>query len=468
MSADKTAPPTVRLLLGLIVAAYVLLALGYALATPRWNNPDEPAHYNYVRELAEAGQLPVLRPGDWDADLLEREKAARFPDDAAIEPIRYEGHQPPLYYLLAAPIYGLFAGVDLQSRVLALRGLSILLGTVVVLAAFAAGRSVAPSRPAVALLAAATAAFVPMHTAISAAINNDALANALSTLTVVALLAGVRRGFDDRAALLLGLLLGALLLTKLTTYVYVPLGLAVMLWSERRRADGAAGGWLASLRRPLLAAAVAAAVAGWWFVRNGLVYGWTDPLAGTRHDAVVVGQPRWAQLDLAAGDYVARVLFRSFWGQFGWMGIVLEDRLYLLYLGLTLLALVGLALVVRDGWRERRWQAADGETPHSRWAVGRQVFAIGLLVCAVGLVLAEVLVYNLRFIQAQGRYLFPALVPIAVLLSLGWHRLATGGAVALASRNGPAIGRAGLLALGVGLGLLDLLCLVRFVGPAFR
>jgi 4-amino-4-deoxy-L-arabinose transferase-like glycosyltransferase len=507
--------------LGLILAAYVALAAGYALATPRWNNPDEPAHFNYVRDVAERGRLPIIQHGDWDADLLERQKAARFPDDSSIKTIRYEGHQPPLYYLLASPVYMTAGPLGLGGQVLALRGLSILLGAVVVVAAFLAGREAFPERPAIALLAAATVAFIPMHTAMSAAINNDSLANALAGLTVAALLGGLRRGFDDHLAVGLGLLLGALLLTKLTVYFYVPLALgALALSGLRRLPPDSPGSWGTIGRRPLLALAAAVAVSSWWFVRNAQVYGWTDLLAAARHDEVVLGQPRWDRLDAAAGDYLVRVLFRSFWGQFGWMGVVLEDRLYLLYLALTLLGVLGLALVVRDRLGSRASNGKrelDPRDEPSCESAGRRL-QMGVLVGAIVLVVAQVALYNVRFIQPQGRYLFPALVPLALLLSLGWSRLAAratagrrfgawpaatlgagatwamldgvgpllvgrfwparflvlpAGATALgltlAPRVTAAVSDRGLLVgLGLGLVLLDLVCLLRFVAPAFR
>jgi hypothetical protein len=67
--------------------------------------PDEPAHYNYVRFVALERSLPVLQPGDYDQGYLERIKAERFPPSMPIDSIRYEFWQPPLYYILAAPIY---------------------------------------------------------------------------------------------------------------------------------------------------------------------------------------------------------------------------------------------------------------------------------------------------------------------------------------------------------------------------
>src|SRR5687767_14125066 len=89
-----------------ILLIYISLTPGYAVGTPRWNNPDEPAHYNYIAHLARTGQLPLLEPGDWDSQRLgERLASGRFSSQEPIESFRYESHQPPLYYALMAPVY---------------------------------------------------------------------------------------------------------------------------------------------------------------------------------------------------------------------------------------------------------------------------------------------------------------------------------------------------------------------------
>src|SRR5262245_34403542 len=97
-----------RGLLTLIVATYLVIAALYAVRTPLWQVPDEPAHYNYVRQIATSGCCPVIQAGDWDNTYLEQIKAARF-DPAIVgdrlSTVQYEDHQPPLYYLLATPLY---------------------------------------------------------------------------------------------------------------------------------------------------------------------------------------------------------------------------------------------------------------------------------------------------------------------------------------------------------------------------
>ena len=88
------------------VAATCIVALGlalsshYAIQTPAWQYPDEPAHYNYALNLASSGQLVEIEAGDWDQERLEWLKANRFPAGEDLGWIQYENHQPPLYYVL--------------------------------------------------------------------------------------------------------------------------------------------------------------------------------------------------------------------------------------------------------------------------------------------------------------------------------------------------------------------------------
>jgi hypothetical protein len=200
---------------------------------------------------------------------------------------------------------------------------------------------------------------------------------------------------------------------------------------------------------------------------------------------VVVGQPRTV-LGLEAARHFVVVTFQSFWAQFGWMGILVDQRIYLLLAVLTGLAALGLAL-----WIAQRLPRLPA----------RQKWALGLLALTFLLILAGMLQYNLTFIQAQGRYLFPAIVPIAIFFVLGLRELArrhwllpatlgvglavvyvvVRGRVLLAS-SALLVLLAGaaqwllakiydvvvLAALALALLGLDLICLTRFVIPYFR
>jgi len=291
-------------------------------------------------------------------------------------------------------------------------------------------------------------------------VENDSLSELVLTLVLLVLVGGLRGGFSRGRGLLLGILLGLTLLTKVTIYSALLLTL-VALWPRGRQwqisdagGRGDSGGVAvlahaepnavsALLGQLALVYGVALLISGWWFVRNLFTYGWLDPLAQTRHAAVVVGQPRtvytWAAL-----EYLATTTFQSFWAQFGWMGVLVDRRLYQALLALTIVVALGLAL-----WLYR---SARGRTGLDR-AAG---LALWLLALCSAVTVGAFLYYNLTFIQAQGRYLFPALAPIGIFFALGLLELTP------RRLHVPAV-----VGLYGALLALDYVCLFRFVAPYF-
>ena len=530
----------------LVITAYLVIGILYAVKTPPWQVPDEPAHYNYIKYLAENYRLPVLQMGDYPHDYLEEIKDKKFPPEMSIEPLRYEFHQPPLYYILAAVVYKLFAG-----RLLPLRQLSVLLGCCLLWVAYHIAKEVFPGDEALALGTTAFVAFVPMHIAITAAVSNDTLAELIlagilwmlvryvktspprPALSKVEGLGGTEGGreqvqsskFKAQSSRIeggggtegigrlvgLGALMGLGLLTKITTLVAVPLTLVAVLVRE---------GWLERSRKltvtvregdetppPTCSLLPALLLALPWFVRNALVYGGLDIFGLQRHDAIVVGQPRtteWLSQSGAtrfAQDFILTT-FKSFWAQFGWMGILVDQRIYLILA--LLCAVVGLGLVLF---------ATNYTNPSTGLRTGftnlspQKRMALGLLALSALLTLLSYFWYNLKFVQHQGRYLFPALVPLGLAFALGLREILARGnakAVALLFLAGTLIlaakglitgdfNKLSILLLGgaaaafgikallpekhddlvfalpyLGLWGLDLICLFRFIVPYFQ
>lgn len=423
-------------LLLLLLLAFLLIGAMYALRIPPWQAPDEPAHYNYIRQVAE-GRLPIIEEDDYDEAYRRRIVGEGFPADLSIEPLTYEDWQPPLYYLLLAPIYRLSGG-----SLLALRLASLLFGVAIIWLTYHAGSELWPRQEWLALTATAFVAFLPQHVAGLATLNNDSLANLFIAAILWLLLRGVAR--PARAAsqwALIGALLGVGFLTKATVYIMVPV-VALALWQRYRTERRAL--WRATVKVTLPALLLGLL----WWVRNLTVYGGLDILGKAAHDRVVVGQLRTA--DWIAEQGLAPALrqfavttFQSFWGQFGWMGVVMDRWVYAALALFSLLVLAGLALA----WLRRR-----GNETSRQQAV--------LLIAAVLATLAVFLGYNLTFLQAQGRYLFPALIPIAsgVAAALAaWTRLIVDGRSWVYW----------LLPAGLALALLglDLLALVRYIVP---
>jgi hypothetical protein len=112
---------------------------------------------------------------------------------------------------------------------------------------------------------------------------------------------------------------------------------------------------------------------------------------------------------------LARIFFISFWGEFGYMSLPLvgakawdpwEGALWLVCAG---------ALLGTIGWFVRARRA-----PWRRRAVA---LLLALLLAGLLFPLLNAYTQTRDQVIQQGRYLFPALAPIAILLALGWRTL---------------------------------------------
>jgi 4-amino-4-deoxy-L-arabinose transferase-like glycosyltransferase len=421
---DSSKRALIFLLLSAVVVVYLIMAALFAIKTPPWQVPDEPAHYHYIAQLAQSGAIPVLQVGDWDSAYLETIKGAKFAPEVLTDQfnlIRYEDSQPPLYYLLQTPVYWLTNG-----SIIAMRLFSALLGAGVVIVAFAVIFTLFPAQPYLALATAIFVALLPQHLAMLAGVENDSLAELLIGLTIWACLLylgnrpTVHHANNTTDQTIhpgwIGSLLGLALVTKVTAYLLIGIvTLALVLRALRERP---------SLRRFSRDCAwvvlPALTFGGVWWLHSIQMYGFPDFLGLGRHNSVVVGQ-------LRTSDYInqnglsntlssgLQTTFHSFWGQFGWMGLVLPGWIYTILVILTVLTVIGAGIALV---RFRR------ALPGAMNAARRD--GVLLLVALALLALAEIVYYNLSFVQFQGRYLYPGLIAIAfffVVGIMGWLSL---------------------------------------------
>lgn len=356
------------------------------------NAPDEAAHVVFVRNVA-SFHLPTHDNPTPYTDL----KVANG----------YEWHQPPLYYVLAAP----FLLLGEQGP----RWLSVLCGLASLVLIYRAARLLFPGELVTPSLAVGIAALTPTHIAITSTVNNDALLELCFSLSLFLLIGALQKGFDRRTALLFGAALGAAFLTKMTGLLLLPIfGFALYLMARA----GAERKEL--LRNAGLAVGVALLVSGWWFARNQMLYGQPLPLrlfseefhhtmqASTMADAV----GGWGAYYFQA----ALMTFRSFWAVFGItphdasLGIprFLPDQIYLLMAIACLCAGIGMIRVHLQR---------------------KTLFSIpqlqGLWVCflTIALVGLSYMAFISKYFQMQGRYLFPAMLPITVVFAMSYRGL---------------------------------------------
>jgi 4-amino-4-deoxy-L-arabinose transferase-like glycosyltransferase len=427
-------------LIGVLVAVFVSFGLVYETVTPVFEAGDEQFHYAYVKHIADGLGLPLQDP-------------------AHVQPWRQEGSQPPLYYILGAaasawidtgdvgerlrlnphaivgvPAYGSNDNRNMivhseveqfpyQRTTLAvhlLRWLSLLMGAATVFATYRLALRVAGGT-VVALLSAAIVGFNPMFLFLSAAVNNDNLVILLSTLSIWQMVRIWQDGAAARKLLLLGVLVGLAVLSKLRALGLVGVaGLLVMtnFWQSNdihRRPSIACRLRSLAIRYLLLIMPVLL-LAGWWYARNFILYG---DLTGLNRMLAIVGTRQGTPQFLPLLRAEAEGLFLSYWGLFGGVNILAAPWVYaVLAVGLTLVGGLGLLWsVVR--YLARIQSQGKSDRPLPPVATGFAWPLLWLLVLLVSWAR-----WTLITPATQGRLIFPAIAVVAVALASGAQALA--------------------------------------------
>lgn len=372
--------------IAVIIAIHVMLGSAYWLYRPYGAPPDEGPHGLYVRELAVERRLPVFSASDRD---------------------NYEAHQPPLYYALGVPFYLIAKTVGADEPASGVRLLSLILGGLCILVAYSAVSVLLSGRSGTALACAGFVAFLPMHVALSSSVANETLTELVFGLTLLLVGRMLVHGASWQNTRWLGLVLGAGLLTKTSCVLLFPIVVLAysLLWQRGALSPKGA------LRHLGAVAGISLALGGWWLIRNTVLYG--DPFALTKFEEAFAhtakpdfwlsrGWP-WVQYFMLVTGWT----FASFWGVFGHMKVFMPSVIYYILAGVTLAA----ALRCIRPVAELRASSAGA----------RDIILVYLV--ATVLVLLVFVRFNTSFFQAQGRYLYPALVPFTLFWVLGFERL---------------------------------------------
>ncbi len=405
-------PRRAQTALWLLSLVFLGLVGGYAALTPPFEAPDAGAHYSYIVHLRQTRSLPSI----------DEEHAA----------ISHQlVQQPPLYYGLAAlasagtPVE---RGMDLlRPNPQYLKGLtfratatvheapwearlpvwiarlvSALGGVLALCATFLLARTLFPGETILAFAAASIVAFNPRFLFSAATITNDAWAAGTATLAMWLLVRAAAAPERTWGWWWAGCALGVAALTKYSNLALGLPALFILLTALRRNG------------RAMALPAGAFTVAGFWYARNLWLYHQPVPLAPMLAALPDLARPQ----PLSFEQMLAQLplVQQSFWGEFGY-GVLSPPHILQTMQIVTLMAPVGLLIcALRLTLRHRSQPSSD--------CAGRTTFALALsLLWTVGILLSFFNWMRLVNFTAQGRLLYPAIAPIALLLALGWRAL---------------------------------------------
>lgn len=456
-----------------ILTLFLIVGLGYNLAIPLFEAPAEGSHFRYVRHIAEGHGLPLIPP---DIQFPQEHQAPLYYllTGALISPLDLSGPslpQPNPYHVYnnpgpiednrnsyyhtpdeTFPYRGLILAVHLGRLV------ALIMGSLTVLATYAIAYELSPPLlptlhpgnryplyKAVALGAAALNAFNPQFVFISSVMSNDTTASAFSGWSLFFALRILRRGISWRRSFLLGAAVGLAAISKLNGLAMLPIAILALSVAGLIRQASPERDLRLWLKHTLLVGVIASLIASWWYVRNWILY--RDPFT------LKLAAERWGTGGITRSfkEIVShwREIEVGFWGLFGHDNLLMDPFVYDVLHIVELLALAGLVL-----WGIRAWCYTKRDK-HPVWPISSW-FGLGL----VALSFFAALVGLYRWLQVTdlpaGRYLYPAVSAINVLLSLGLSGLAP-------RRLAP------IPAVGIGIGLLTLTVVTpfRYIAPAY-
>lgn len=256
-------PRTLALLVGVVAAVHALV---WALVLPPFQAPDETTHVAYVQALAERGDRPGhgARPefsseqravmAAIGTERIIRNPAEKVPQGAAADAADAEVEraardearddgggassataQPPLFYALGAVVYRAAGDATLLGRVRAMRMVSVLCFALTAALCALLVAELLPGRRWAMLVGGLAVALQPVFAFASSAVNPDALLATISAAVLLLSVRVMRQGVTVPRAAVLGLLIGAGLVTKLTFLAVAVVGIAALVGAVLRR-----------------------------------------------------------------------------------------------------------------------------------------------------------------------------------------------------------------------------------------
>lgn len=457
--------------MAVLLVLFLVKGFLISLIFPPFSGHDEVAHYGYLDILATEHRPPIIPDLDqWQADYADSgelpsfdqlppglyEYAGRFTTadwfgdqssplyaikidlntNGTIEPDEYypsgwiyTGNHPPLYYLLMLPVWYLVHHLPLDQQIYFFRFAAIPFGMITVLMAYLTVRAIFPRDTFLHMLVPAFVAFQPQISYEAAMLNNDILAIMFSSVLIWQLSVGLRHRFPIRNCLLIGLAFGLAMISKSTSVTFVLLiGFAMVVGIGPKHVREWVG-------KGLIAGIISGLILAPWFIYMMVMYG--DPTALNRVSQL---QEWWNHGGGSIWGMLSSKRFfwdrwRETWGAFGWRLIQLDTNsatFLNVILIVTLFCALGLAVYALRFLREQRAIIRDVEAGEASGAVLShrdetlaimpwQVTALITMGFACLISYYAILQFGTTFSLTQARYYFPAVIPGAVLIMLGFR-----------------------------------------------
>jgi hypothetical protein len=382
----------------LICLAAVAIRLPWIFTVPMAEAPDEFAHYWVIKFLHDHLSLPSA------GEVLAGGPSAVY------------GSLPQLGYLPHVLLTEAFPASELT---LYARFGSLLMGVVMICAAYYIGRELFPRQRLLALALPSLLVFHPQLVLLQSYANNDSTTAAMAAWVLYLMIVNLKQGITIKRSAILGCLLSIMVLGKLSGYCLFP---AVVLYMVAAALlNGTSVVFLFECCALITAIVLSTTV--WWFLRNA------DEFAGdflgtkTMYHTWAVTFHKDLNYHLPVSHIIKekrwwRMTIFSYWGMYGYMTRYLWRPVYIAYLVFMASAFGGWVLGVK--------QVVATKLAGREERVNFAIWSMLTLVLVTNLA-AMIWASTSNLGGPQGRYLFPSEIPIMALMVAGLSRFGKAG-----------------------------------------
>lgn len=435
-----------------LLVMYVAKALLFVFIFPPFSGHDEVAHYSTIETVVndhtmpnllmvpeEPGQSPYLNRYEYQLpdDLYKycrytlqwiclpnnpqwANNPPRMSTNFEPEGVNYAANHPPLYYMIAAPVYWLAkkAGATDVTTGYLLRMLSIPFGVLVVVLAYMTIRLIFPRDP---FLTVTVPAFVALQTQVSyeaTMINNDIVSIAAYSWVLYLVVRAIREGFRPTTSLLIGFAVGIGVISKTTSITAIGVvGLAMLTMLSIRSAAALRDSLPEFIRTGIIIAVPTALMAVPWYLHMYLTYGNFSALPQVLQLQSTWNKPAGTFTGLLFNLNFVKDRLNETWGEYGWRVLPFSPSLMHIIAIALLIPLCG-AIAYAVGWRPAIRPGDDFARP-ARW----QLLALGLLIAACVISYLATIQFGTQFALTQARYFFPVINALAILTMIGYRAI---------------------------------------------
>jgi hypothetical protein len=381
----------------LIFALYFLLAVGYSLLMPLWEAPDEGAHYHLAWYLHYKNTYATPEK-NYEAS---QPRLFYYLDSFVLRAIDKINPDLTAYYFPKEYKYNIrirerrFDWTDENYRFLlgvyALRWINILFGGLALWLNWKTFKLILPEKSTLCLGALAVAAVTPQYLHIMSSVNNDAIGTLAGALLFYLAIRFLKESSNQLG---LALMVLAFLLPLSTKLTVLPISAAVLLVLAWR--------WFWGFSQKK------------WLFYSGLLILFCAGFFYFLFPETVqfaLSEVQWRLFSLEKNaltiKYVKEIssqILWTFWGKVGWLAVGLPS--WIIYF-LTAFGVIGMALHFGSLVKSR--------SSHPQFQLWMATWLIAIFT------ILAVFRNGLTTIASQGRFLFPAMGALALLMITGWH-----------------------------------------------